>query len=260
MPCDQTIGAPVTLSVSCSSGLWQNSGLSVNVGECLQITTPGTTVKFGVNPSQCSYPEGFYSSAGNPCAVITYDPTAVDATFGGEPGNAYLTLLQPAYSLVAAIGAQPSGTHLSGLLRPNRNTVFPAATVGAGGTVWLNFNDNIFSDNTGSFTVTLQRLFTTPPYAVFTLGGSTGAGSGTRFSPMSEQVYQSLGVTFPNGYAVGVELSAVPGLFHTTFTSVRCRGPYRAYLAGSILHVVNDSGELASGAALDGVDFLRIGT
>jgi len=260
MPCDQTVGSPVTVSVSCSSGLWQDSGVTCLAGECLQITALGTTVKFGVNSDQCAYPEGYYSAAANPCAAPSYNPALVDTTYGGEPGNAYITLLQPAYCLLAAIGSQPSGTHLSGLLRPNRDTTFPAATVGAGGKVWLNFNDNIFADNTGSFTVTLQRLATTPPYAVWTLGGNAGAVQGSRPSNMTEQIYQSLSVSFPLGYAVGTDISGQPGLFHTTTTRVRVRGPYRAYLSGSILHVCNDSGELASGTALDGVDFLRIGT
>lgn len=259
MACDQTIGAPVTVSVDCTSGLWQDSGLVVNSGECLQITALGTTVKFGVNTSQCAYPEGYYSAAANPCAAPAYNPSIVDTTYGGEPGNAYITLLQPAYCLLAAIGAQPSGTHLSGLLRPNRGTIFPAATVGAGGRVWLNFNDNIFADNSGSWTVTLQRLMTAPPAPpIITMGGD--AGQGSRPGVQSEQIYQSLAVSFPGGYLAGVDLASQPTLFHTIFTSVRVRGPYRAYLIGTILHVCDDSGEIANGTALDGVDILRIGT
>ena len=261
MACDTPIGSTVTVTVDCTTGVWQSSGLTVNAGECLQISALDTTVKFGVNANQCAYPEGWYDLAANPCATPTYDPTQVLTTFGGDPPQAYTTLEGVPYALIAKIAAtQPTGTHVTGTLRPNQNTIFPASTVGAGGIVWLNFNDNYYPDNTGSFTVTLQRLVTTPPYPVFTLGGNTGSTQGTRFSPISEQVYQALSVSFPLGYAAGVDLASQPTLHHIDFTSVRVRGPYRAYLVGTVLHVVNDLGELPSGAPLEGVDILRIGT
>jgi hypothetical protein len=95
-------------------------------------------------------------------------------------------------------------------------------------------------------------------HTLITTGGDTGQGS--RPGVQSEQIYQSLSVSFPGGYLAGVDLSSQPTLFHTTFTSVRVRGPYRAYLVDSILHVVNDAGELANGMPLEGVDILRIGT
>ena len=256
MACDTPIGAPVTVAVAANSGTWLDTGLMVNAGECLQITALGTTVKFGVSADQCAYPEGYYSAAGSPCAVLTYDPTAVLAAHGGDPPDAYVAVDQPSYCLLAQIAAtQPSGTHLTGTLRPNRGTVFPAATVGAGGRVWLILNDNLFADNSGFWTVTLQRLTT-----VSGTGAVISLGNGSRPSPLSEQVYRSLAVSFPNGYQQAVDLSTTPGLFHTDFTSVRVRGPYRGFLVGSILHIVSDSGELASGTALDGVDILRIGT
>jgi hypothetical protein len=262
VPCDIPIGAAVTVSLNVAVGAWLDTGVDVNPGECLQVSAPGTTVKFGTNADQCAYPEGYYSAAASPCAVVSYDPSAVDTTYGGEPGNLYITREYPAYCLLAKIqNTQPTGTHLTGTLRPNRSTVFPSASLSGGGRVWLAMNDNIFTDNSGTWAVTLQRYISSvppPPYAVISpLGGTIG---GTRFSPMTHQVYQGLSVTFPLGYAVGTDISSAPGLFSTLFTSVRVRGPYRAYLVGSILHVVNDSGELASGTALDGVDILRIGT
>ena len=262
MACDTPVGDPVTVTVDVSRGSWLDTGVTVQAGECLQISASGTTVKFGVNADQCAYPEGYYSATGNPCAVVTYDPTAVNGTYGGDGGNPYVTLEQPPYALIAKIAAvQPTGTHLSGTLRPNRAAVFSAATVGAGGRVWLYFNDNIFGDNSGSWGVTLQRLATSPPAPpVVTLGNGTGAGQGSRPGVQSEQIYQSLQVTFPGGYLAGVDLASQPTLYHTDFTSVRVRGPYRAYLVGTILHVVDDAGEVANGMALDGVDILRIGT
>lgn len=246
----------MTVAVSSTATVWTDSGLTVNTGECLLISALGTTVKFGVNSDQCAYPEGYYSAAGNPCSVPSYNPNAVDATYGGDPPNPYVTLLQPAYCLLASIGAQPSGTHLTGLLRPNRLTMFPAATVGAGGKVWLAMNDNIFVDNSGSWTVTLQRYVTTfiPPVI------STTGGAASRPGVQSEQIYQGLTIRFPDGYAAGVDLATMPG-FHSIITSrVRVRGPYRGYMVGTVLVVCNDGGELAQGTALDGVDILRIGT
>jgi len=257
--CEIPVGDPVTVIVAVGRGVWLDTGVTVQAGECLQVLAPGTTVKFGVNSDQCAYPEGYYSAAGNPCAVVSYDPGAVEGTYGGDGSDPYVTLEQPPYALIAKIAAsQPTGTHLSGTLRPNRSTVFTAATVGAGGRVWLHFNDNIFVDNSGSWAVTLQRLTSAPP--VITLGNGTGAGQGSRPGVQSQEIYQSLQVTFPGGYLAGVDLASQPTLYHTDFTSVRVRGPYRAYLVGTTLHVVDDAGELANGTAVDGVDILRIGT
>jgi hypothetical protein len=236
-----------------------DTGLTVNAGECLQITAPATTLQFGVNADQCAYPEGYYSAASNPCAVVTYDPTAVLTTHGGDPPDAYIALDQPPYCLLAQIAAaQPSGTHLSGTLRPNQGTIFPATTVGAGGRVWLIVNDNIFVDNSGSWTVTLQRLIT---YVDPLLGtGAVVSALGTVWSPTTSGVFGALHITFPHGYQVGLDLATSPTLFSTQFCSVRVQGPYRAFLTGMVLHVVNDAGELASGTPLVGVDILRIGT
>lgn len=260
MACDTLIGAAVTVMVDASRNSWLDSGLTVNAGECLQITALGTTVKFGVNADQCAYPEGNYSAAGSPCAVLTYDPTAVLKVYGGDPPNAYVAVDQPPYCLLAQIAAaQPTGTHLTGTLRPSRSAVFSAATVGAGGRVWLIFNDNVFVDNSGLWAVTLQRLNTAVDPALGT-GAVVTALPGAAWSPMSDQVFAALHIAFPHGYQVGLDLSAYPTLFHIDFNSVRVRGAYRASLVGSILHVANDGGELASGTPLDGVDILRIGT
>ncbi|MCW3097965.1 MAG: hypothetical protein JWL77_3583 [Chthonomonadaceae bacterium] len=260
MACDTPIGAPVTVTVEAGSGIWVDTGMTVNAGECLQITALGNTVKFGVNADQCAYPEGYYSGAGNPCGPQSYDPTAVLATYGGDGANPYVTLEQPPYCLLAKIAAaQPTGTHLTGTLRPNRGALFPASALSGGGRVWLVVNDNIFGDNSGSWTVTLQRLVTAlPAPPMITTGGDTGQGS--RPGVQSEEIYQSLAVFFPGGYLTGVNLASQPTLFHTLFTSVRICGPYRAYLVGSILHVVNDAGELPNGTPLEGVEILRIGT
>lgn len=259
MACDTPVGAPVTVTVDANSGIWLDTGLTVNGGECLQITASATTVKFGVNADQCAYPEGFYSGSGSPCGPQSYDPTAVLATYGGDAGNPYVTLEQPPYCLLAKIAAvQPTGTHLTGTLRPNRNTIFSAATVGSGGRVWLAFNDNIFVDNSGAWTVTLQRLTN---YVDPLLGtGAVVSASGAAWSPVTDTVFGALHITFPHGYQVGLDLATSPTLFSTQFCSVRVQGPYRAYLAGTVLHVVNDAGELASGTPLAGVDILRIGT
>lgn len=258
--CDTPIGSPLAVSVDCTSGQWQDSGITLVAGQCLQITAMATTVKFGVNSDQCAYPEGYYSSAPNPCMAPTYDPSVVNATYGGDPPNPYITLLLPAYCLLAAIGSKPSGTHLTGLLRPNRSTMYQASTVGAGGKVWLNFNDNIFVDNTGSFSVTVQAFSTSPaPPPVVSFRG--GNASGIKWGVQSEEAFQGLTVSFPGGYLQGFDIAAsVPGFRNLITSRVRVRGPYRAFLVGTILHVVNDSGELASGTALDGVDILRIGT
>ena len=262
MACDTPVGDPVTVTLDVSRGSWLDTGMTVLAGECLQITASGTTVKFGVNADQCAYPEGYYSATGNPCAVVSYDPGAVEGTYGGDGTDPYVTLEQPPYALIAKIAAaQPTGTHLSGTLRPNRAAVFSAATVGAGGRVWLYFNDNIFGDNSGSWAVTLQRLMAAPAAPpIVTVGNGTGAGQGSRAGVQSQEIYQSLQVTFPGGYLAGVDLASQPTLYHTDFTSVRVRGPYRAYLAGTILHIVDDAGELANGTAVDGVDIFRIGT
>lgn len=260
MPCDIPVGSPVTVALNVASGAWLDTGVVVGPEECLRITAVGTTVKFGVNADQCAYAEGWYSAAADPCAAPGYDPTAVYSLHTGEPPS-FVTLEQPPYCLIAKLAdSQPGGTHLTGTLRPNRATLFPAEALGGGGRVWLNFNDNVFEDNTGSFSVTLQRFATTPPYWMIETGGDTGAPQGVRLSPMTHQVYQALTVLYPLGYAPGADLSAQPTPFHIDFTSVRVRGPYRAYLTGSILTVCNDSGELAAGTPLDGVDLLRIGT
>jgi len=257
--CDTPVGASVIVTVDANRGNWLDTGLTVNAGECLQITALAAAVKFGVNADQCAYPEGFYSAAGSPCAVVSYDPSAVLMTGGGDPPDAYIAQDQPPYCLLALIAAaQPTGTHLSGTLRPNRNTVFSAARVGAGGRAWLILNDNIFVDNSGSWTVTLQRLST---YVDPLLGtGAAVSALGTAWSPMTNSVFSALHITFPHGYQVGFDLAASPTLFSTQFRSVRVQGSYRAYLTGSVLHVVNDAGELASGTPLAGVDILRIGT
>jgi hypothetical protein len=260
MACEVLVGAAVTVTLNITLGVWLDSGVTVGAGECLQITAPGTSVQFGFSAGQCAYPEGYYSLAGNPCAVVTYDPASVLATGGGDPPDQYATLEQPPYSLIAKIAAaQPTGTHLTGTLRPNRNTVFPAASLSGGGRVWLAFNDNIFVDNAGSWAVTLQRLSTAPPaLPVITTGG--GTGQNIKPSPQSEQLYQCVSVAFPGGYLAGVDISAVQTPFTVLTSRVRVRGPYRGYLTGTVLHVVNDAGELADGSALDGVDIFRIGT
>ncbi len=260
MSCDTPIGAPVPVTVNANSAVWLDTGLTVLAGECLQITALGTTVKFGVNPNQCAYPEGWYSASGSPCGPQAYDPTAVAMAHGGDATNPYVTLEQPDYCLVAKIaGAQPSGTHLTGTLRPNRSTVFPPGSLGGGGRVWLILNDGLgaFGDNSGSWAVTLQRLTT---YVDPLLGtGAVISTPGSAWSPMTHGVFGALHIAFPHGYQVGLDLVTAPALFSTLFRSVRVQGPYRAYLVGSTLHVVNDAGELASGTPLDGVDILRIG-
>lgn len=257
--CDTAIGSPLAVSVNCTTGVWQDSGLTLVAGQCLRITAAGTTVKFGTNSDQCAYPEGYYSAAGNPCSVPVYNPALVDATFGGDPPDPYITQAIPAYTLIAAIGAMPVGTHLTGILRPNRDTMFPAATVGAGGKVWLNFNDNIYADNTGSFSVTVQAYSTSPPLPPV-VSGTGGVADGIYHTPQSELTDQGLTVTFPDGYASGFDIAAhVPGFIHLITSRVRVRGPYRAYLNGTVLVVRNDSGEIADGTALAGVDILRIG-
>lgn len=261
MACDTPIGASVTVTVNTSSGAWLDTGLAVLAGECLQITALGTTVKFGVNANQCAYPEGWYSGAGDPCNAPSYDPKAVSGAYIGDGTTPYMTLEQPPYCLVAKIaGVQPTGTHLTGTLRPNRSAIFPAAMVGAGGEVWLIINDGLgaFGDNSGSWTVTLQRLTT---YVDPLLGtGAVISTLETAWSPMTNTVFGALRITFPHGYQVGLDLATAPTLFSTLFRSVRVQGAYRAYLVGSILHVLNDAGELASGTPLAGVDILRIGT
>ncbi len=259
MACDTTIGGPVTVTVNAGQGAWLDTGLTALAGECLRITTLATTVKFGVNADQCAYPEGYYLAANSPCAVGAYDPGAVLTTHGGDPPDPYIALDQPPYCLLAQIAAvQPGGTHLSGTLRPNRDTVFPAAIVGAGGRVWLMMNDNIFADNGGFWTVTLQRLTSSVDLLLGT--GAVVSASAPAWSPMSNTVFGALHITFPHGYQVGLDLATFPMLFSTQFCSVRVQGPYRAYLLGTVLHVGNDSGELARGMPLDGVDLLRIGT
>lgn len=257
--CDTPVGSPLAVSVDCTSGVWQDSGLTLTAGQCLMVTALATTVKFGVNSDQCAYPEGYYSAAGNPCSVPTYNPAVVDTTYGGDPPTPYITQALPAYCLIAAIGAQPSGTHLSGLLRPNRSTMFPASTVGAGGKVWLNFNDNIFVDNTGSFSVTVQAFNSAPPRppVVSYAGGSVG---GIHIGDQSEIIDQGLTISFPDGYVHGFDIAAgIPGFRGLITNRVRVHGPYRAFLVGTVLKVVNDSGEIADGTALSGVDILRIG-
>ncbi len=259
MACDTAVGAPVTVTVAASSGAWLDTGLTVGAGECLQITASGTTVKFGVNTDQCAYPEGYYSGAGNPCGPQTYDPTAVLATYGGDEANPYVTLEQPPYCLVAKIAAaMPTGTHLTGTLRPDRGAVFPASELSGGGRVWLIVNDNIFGDNSGAWTVTLQRLMTAVDPLLGT--GALVSASGTSWSPMSSAVFGALHIAFPHGYELGFDLANESALFSTQFCSVRVQGPYRAYLEGTALHVADDAGELASGTPLAGVDILRIGT
>ena len=259
MACDTTVGDPVTVTVDAAHGAWLDTGLTVLAGECLRITALGTTVKFGVNADQCAYPEGYYGAAGSPCAVGVYDPSAVLLTHGGDPPAPYVALDQPPYCLLAQIAmAQPTGTHLSGTLRPNRDTVFPAETVGAGGRVWLMINDNLFMDNSGSWTVTLQRLASSVDLLLGT--GAVISASAPAWSPMNNTVFSALHITFPHGYQVGLDLATSPMLFSTQFCSVRVQGPYRANLVGSVLHVGNDAGELASGTPLDGVALLRIGT
>jgi hypothetical protein len=257
--CEIPIGAPVVVTLNADSAVWLDTGLTVVPGECLQITTPGTTVKFGVNADQCAYPEGYYGAAGSPCAVGVYDPAAVLTTHGGDPPDAYAALEQPPYCLLANIAATPPvGTHVGGTLRPNRETVFSAEAVGLGGRVWLLFNDNVYVDNSGSWSVTLQRLTT----AVDPLLGSGAVitASGSAWSPMTNGVFSALRIAFPHGYQIGVDLASAPGLFSTLFHSVRVQGPFRAYLQGTVLHVVDDAGELASGTPLSGVDLLKIGT
>lgn len=259
MACETPIGDPVTITVDAAVGVWQDTGVTVQAGECLQMTALGTTVKFGSNADQCAYPEGYYGAAANPCAVGIYDPTSVLMTYGGDPPNAYVALDQPPYCLLAKIApVQPTGTHLSGTLRPNRGAVFAAETVGTGGRVWLIINDNIFVDNSGSWTVTLQRLTTVSDPLAGT--GAILSVAGTAWSPMTNTVFSALHVAFPHGYQVGLDLATAPHLFSTEFYSLRVQGPYRAYLVGTVLHVVSDAGELASGTPLAGVDILRIGT
>ena len=261
MACDTPIGGPVTVTVSANSGVWLDTGLTAGPGECLQITALGTPVKFGVNANQCAYPEGWYSAVGDPCNAPSYDPMAVAVAYIGDGTTPYVTLEQPPYCLVAKIAAfAPTGTHLIGTLRPNRSAIFPTATVGAGGKVWLIINDGLgaFADNVGSWTVTLQRLTTSIDPFLGT--GAVLSTPGAAWSPMTNGVFSALRITFPHGYQVGLDLAAAPALYSTLFRSVRVQGPYRAYLAGSVLHVVNDAGELASGAPLAGVDILRIGT
>lgn len=259
MACETPVGAAVTVTVAANSAVWLDTGVTVQAGECLHVTAVGSTIRFGVNGDQCAYPEGFYGGVGDPCAVTVYDPAAVLAGRGGDPPDPYVTLEQPPYCLLAKIAAaQPTGTHLSGTLRPNRDTIYSAATVGAGGRVWLILNDNIFVDNSGVWTVTLQRLVN---YVDPLLGtGAAISASGAAWSPMTEGVFGALHITFPHGYQVGLDLATAPALFSTLFRSVRVQGPYRAYLDGTALHVVNDAGELASGTPLAGVDILRIGT
>lgn len=256
--CDTITGSPSTVAVSSSLGDWTDSGFDVNAGECLLISAAGTTVKFGVNSNQCAYPEGYYSAAADPCSVPSYNPGAVDATFGGDPPTPYVTLLQPAYCLLAKIGTKPSGTHLTGLIRPNRLLMVSAATVGAGGRVWLAINDNIFVDNSGSWSVTLQRYATSPPIPP-QITFLAGAVHGTAWTPDSEQAFQGLTISFPDGYLHGVDLATVPGFHALVLTTVNVRGPYRAFLVGTVLIVCNDSGEIADGTALDGVDIFRVG-
>jgi hypothetical protein len=259
MACETAVGAPVTVTVAANSGVWLDTGVTALAGECLRITAIGSTVRFGVNADQCAYPEGFYSGVGDPCAVNVYDPSAVLATGGGDPPDAYIAVDQPPYCLLAKITATvPIGTHLTGTLRPNRDTLFSAASVGAGGRVWLILNDNIFADNSGAWTVTLQRLRT---YVDPLLGtGAVVSASGAAWSPMDASVFSALHIAFPHGYQIGLDLATAPLLFSTLFRSVRVQGPYRSYLDGTVLHVVDDAGELASGTPLAGVDILRIGT
>ena len=66
MACDTPVGNPVMVTVDVGSGAWLDTGLTVQPGECLQILSAGTTVKFGVNADQCAYPEGYYRAMGNP--------------------------------------------------------------------------------------------------------------------------------------------------------------------------------------------------
>jgi uncharacterized phage protein (TIGR02218 family) len=234
----------VIVNLNVATPGWVDTGLVVTPGQSLKVTASGS-VQW--SPGKFAFPEGTYPPGytdltypadSSPSA---YNPDNVLESFD-ESGGLFLTHDVPPYALAVVVkeddGAPPAAGEsglVSGALRPNRATLYTAEALhgGAGGRVWIAFNDNHYADNSGTLVVNLLAIdsgavgangcptfvgITTGTaadvYLVFDVSPSMSSayGSSTRFAAAKAAIGQAL-TNLQNGAANRVGLVTFSYLF-----------------------------------------------
>lgn len=160
----------VFLEVPLNRKGWVDTGLTVGASERLRIRAFGQGMWRNENtPQDYAFPEGVYADSSNNDPNHEYNPASTLTSLYWNSSDMLVSNQGRVYGLAVepmpGSDAPPLMSHAGALDRPNRDTRYPASSAIAGRKIWLIANDQpgSYTDNLGSFFVTVERLPATVP-------------------------------------------------------------------------------------------------
>jgi hypothetical protein len=148
------------ITVTARRDSWVNTGVKIGTNDSLRVRAQGEVIHDTDPAVRYAYPEGSYNGA-RLTGIPDPDATMEWGDITPDQEDFIVTNTAP-YTLALCVrpeGVTPSdnASGVDNAFRPNRDTTFPAGTLGEG-TVWVIFNDWRYGDNSGEFIVNLQKM------------------------------------------------------------------------------------------------------